>query len=792
MLKSDVIWPASRRFKSGTDWEPVGFFSEALCASTRFDLMLGFFSSSAVSVLAAGFAVFLANGGHMRLVINDILTPADKEAVQAGLNPEAPGAQAFSDAYDLADIAGTRATLSRRDRHFFNCLSWLIANGRIDLRIAVPTRGEGISHPKCGVFADALNRVGFDGSCNFSRTALIENIESVTAFCDWDGGPSAATVAELETDFETTFAGRQSGVRLVDASDIRTRIATAFPAVELAELLKESAEIAREGIESARETTPAIRRALQRASRRVAEAVERLGGRPSHEDVSEKPAFPFPDGPRDYQRDAFEAWRANGQKGLLVMATGTGKTLTALNCLLEIYRAKGYYKALVLVPTVTLVNQWTEECRKFHFDRVVRVFSKNPNWRREIDDLELKESLDPTGVRHSYVVVATYASYAREKVFGRLNVFPRRQVLLIADEAHNMGAGQMLARLEEIPYLRRIGLSATPDRQYDPETNLRLQRFFGAESGFTYEYSMQRAIDNGVLCRYRYFPHLVRLTEREMREYLDLSRKLARYYTCTDDIFRPKNDDILTALLLKRKRIIHKAANKIEAFRAIVRQRFQTPQGLKYTLVYVPEGDRPDEDADVFDTSETIADDADTTSLIDLYTLQVRDLGPTTTVKQFTASSTDRDRLLDDFARGRIDVLASMKCLDEGIDVPRAELAIFCASTGNPRQFVQRRGRILRRHPEKHMAEIHDLVVVPHVSQGEETYVMERNLLKAELRRVYNFASMSENINATLNEFADTLDYYNLSLFDPSVTSFPYPGTPQDQEEDQDQDQDQE
>ena len=169
--------------------------------------------------------------------------------------------------------------------------------------------------------------------------------------------------------------------------------------------------------------------------------------------------------------------------------------------------------------------------------------------------------------------------------------------------------------------------------------------------------------------------------------------------------------------------------------------------------------------ADIYDNTDTIGDDAESAHLIDVYTKIVRDLNPTITVRQFTSNSTERDNLLRDFAEGKLNVLTSMKCLDEGVDVPRSELAIFCASTGNPRQFIQRRGRILRTHPDKHMAEIHDLVVAPEVCDSEETYKMEKNMLANELKRVYNFAHLSENLDDTIRESEDILNYYNLSIF---------------------------
>ena len=251
------------------------------------------------------------------------------------------------------------------------------------------------------------------------------------------------------------------------------------------------------------------------------------------------PCFPFPSGPRDYQQLAFDNWKNNGQKGLFAMATGTGKTITSLNCLLDIYKRKGYNKALILVPTITLVNQWEQECRKFRFSNIIKVYSKNLVWRDEVERVHFNEKYksdkDP---EVSYIIISTYASYSREKVFNVLNGFDKRRVLVIADECHNMGSGSLVKRLKEIPYLRRIGLSATPERQFDENGNNKIRKFFGSEEHYTYDYSMKEAIDKGVLCRYMYYPHIVKLTSDEMDAYLELSEKISRYFnynTCSFD-----------------------------------------------------------------------------------------------------------------------------------------------------------------------------------------------------------------------------------------------------------------
>ena len=248
-----------------------------------------------------------------------------------------------------------------------------------------------------------------------------------------------------------------------------------------------------------------------------------------------------------------------------------------------------------------------------------------------------------------------------------------------------------------------------------------------------------------------------------MADYLEISTKLAKMFNYHSGTFT-KDDDILTALLLKRKRIIHKAANKLDVFREIIYNRFQEIGNLKYTLVYVPEGNMTDADtADNFDVSNP--DDDYTSHLIDTYTSVIREVSPRTTVMRFTSDTQDRKQILEQFATGELEVLASMKCLDEGVDVPRSEMAVFCASTGNPRQFIQRRGRILRRHPDKHNAVIHDLVVIPEVDERSDSFNMERNLLGGELKRVRNFALLSENADASIKELDSILDYYHLSIF---------------------------
>lgn len=755
MLKN-ITWPTHRRYKSRTEWEPIGFFSESLCNATQFDLMLGFFSSSAISILSAGFATFLYNGGKMRLIINDVLTEQDRNAIARGTTVD------DIPFFDLSDIENLKNTLSERDAHFFECLSWLIRNNRLDIKIIAPKDSIGISHTKSGIFSDGINTVGFDGSCNFSRTALVDNIESLTVSCNWDGTIEMAKIESLKDDFDAVFDGKDDNVVYVSAANVKTKLSNLFPDKSLNNLLDDEYKILQQNAQN-HNLPKSILKVLDRAINRVEVIIEKKKEQDeitSNLVPSLEPCFPYAK-PHEYQERAFVNWKANRQKGLFAMATGTGKTITSLNCLLEIYKHSGYYKALILVPTITLVEQWEVECKKFKFDNIVKVCSKIKDWKTSIANIRMREMID-TDNNLSYIIISTYASFVRSNVFPELNQFPKNKLLLIADEAHNMGSGQMLGRLDEIKYLRRIGLSATPQRQYDEIGNQKLMQFFGCSDSYTFEYSMQEAIDNGALCRYYYYPHIVKLTEREMVEYVELSKKIVKIMGFKD----ADSQEMLKRLLLKRKRIIHKAENKKAAFLDIIQRRMRENGNLKYTLVYVPEGNKPDDNsADIFATADEMQNDEETAHLIDDYTRIVRDINPHIIVRQFTSNSKDREPMLKDFAKGEIDVLTSMKCLDEGVDVPRSELAIFCASTGNPRQFIQRRGRVLRTHKDKHIATIHDLIVVPDNCFDAECYELERSLVKSELMRVRDFATLSENLNDTDNELENVLNHYNLSLF---------------------------
>ena len=741
-MLNEVDWADDGTYRPGEYNSPEKFFNDCLKNSTEFDLQLGYFNSAAISVLADGFASFISNGGKMRLAINHIVSGEDKEAISKGIHG------GVIDCFDLTNFETLRQTFDEYQQQFFECLAFLIHNKRIDIRIIKPKNAKGIAHTKSGQFRDGESVTSFTGSANFTISGLFNNLEEIKIDrSDSSDNMVQNRIISQREEFDSIMNGKKQNIEYLSPDNLVSAIQKNYGDKDIEELLDVETKL----------------RKIKK-ERTIRERQNNINM--ASEDYEIKPCFPYPSGPREYQKTAFENWKNNNQKGLFAMATGTGKTVTSLNCLFEIYQRKGYYKALILVPTKTLVNQWEQECRNFQFVNIYKVYSENPRWRDEIERILFNEKFKTAQEPDvSYIIISTYASYSKDRIFKALNGFESSRLLLIADECHNMGSESFVRRLNEIPYLRRIGLSATPERQFDDEGNKRLRKFFGAEDHYTYEYSMEEAIQNGVLCKYMYYPHVVQLTNAELKEYAALSDRIARYFNFDQERFE-RIDEQLKMLLLERKRIVHKAERKIEVFREIINKRYKEKGNLKYTLVYVPEGNQPDYIGgnDDFDKTEEICDDNDAERLINQYTQVVSDVDDCVTVRKFVSGQKNREEILSDFAEGRLQVLTSMKCLDEGVDVPRSELAIFCSSTGNPRQFIQRRGRVLRTHPDKIMAELHDLIVVPELNRNSDSYRMERCLVNGELKRVRKFYTLSENPADSEIALREVLDHYVLTL----------------------------
>jgi len=711
--------------------EPKEFFTEALLESSKFDLGLGFFSSSGIRSLAHGFAVFIANGGEMRVVINHILSEEDKNAIEKG---EKNIKIDFEESI-LSDVKKLTRTLSKEGEQFFNCLSYLISINRIQFVATISTNG-GLGHDKYGIFTDEKgNKTAFVGSVNFSQSALELNGETITVF---SSPRDKERILEYQALFEESWVKDTPHLIHIPIESVKTHLSGNFPPKTLNELLQN-------GVSLREISTPECRHIdipPRPLSKRLIEKLEQ-------KECS--PRFPFPK-ERSIQKDAYNAWINNNKQGIFAMATGSGKTVTALNCLLRQYKENGFYKAIIAVPTQALAIQWQKEVEAFNFRNIVSTYF-DKDWRETVLRYTTRSLVDSN---KDIIIITTFNTLNRKD----LQTFIAKtkgidSFLFIADEAHNIGAKSSLNHLP-LDIKWRIGLSATPERIYDEGGSEQLYAFFNSYPPlYSYRYTMRQAIDDGILCHYDYEPIFVELTQDEMDRYEKITSQLRKFI----DGESGKYKDGAEKLLLKRKRIVHKAANKKIALSNLL-EGLKVKDSLNYTFVFVPEGYESRD----YSTMDYFGIDENDIHIIDEYAQMFKDEGYS--YHQYISGLDDAPSILENFAKGNIQILLSMKCLDEGVDIPRAEHAIFCSSTGNPRQFVQRRGRVLRKSPGKEKAKIWDLVVLPpNISDSMES--VERNLFLGEVKRIVNFASLADNqIKIIFGELKDICERLHIPVLE--------------------------
>ena len=693
--------------------EPKEFFTEALVESTTFDLGLGFFSSSGIRSLAYGFALFIANGGKMRIVINDILSENDKKAIEKGVSE-----QVHFEEKTLQNVAKLIDILSAENEQFFRCLSYLISVNRLEFVATVSTKG-GLGHDKYGVFTDKKgDKVAFIGSANFSATALELNGETITVFTSWE---DAKRVNHYQSLFDSTWQSDTKHLIHIPLDKVITHITGKFPLENIQKLLKRGVSLRDLSCQKFDDDSSVISDVRKNLSDRLVEKLEFMEA---------EPRFPFPT-ERQIQIDAYDAWCKNNYQGIFAMATGSGKTVTALNCLLKQYQEHGFYKAIIVVPTQSLAIQWEHEAESFNFQNIISTHSCK-DWKERLARYTTN-SLLPIFRKTNIVIITTYATFIREKMQDFVkSTKGMDSFVLIADEVHNIGAKGPIKHLP-LNILKRIGLSATPERIYDEIGSKKMYDFFNSHPPkYTFRFTMKQAIEQKILCPYEYYPIFVDLLPVEMEEYEKITDQLRKFI----DPRTGKYKEEAEMLLMKRKRVVHKAQNKKTTVQSLLNE-LKDKNKLSYTFVFVPEGYEPD-----YAEIDDYKIDNDDIHIIDEYADMFKSKGYR--YHKYITGLEDAPGILNSFAAGDIEVLLSMKCLDEGVDIPRAEHAIFISSTGNPRQFIQRRGRVLRKSAEKTKATIWDLIVTP-PKCNEEYSSVESNLFMGEVKRILNFAALADN-----------------------------------------------
>ncbi len=424
---------------------------------------------------------------------------------------------------------------------------------------------------------------------------------------------------------------------------------------------------------------------------------------------------------RGYQQQAIANWFGNNGRGTLKMATGSGKTITGLAIATELYHKIGLQVLLVVCPYRHLVTQWARECEKFGINEPILAFESLRRWQ---DKLSTQLYNVHSGNQPFLTVITTNSTLISDGFQSQLNYLPQK-TLIIGDEAHNLGAPRLEESLPRNIGLR-LALSATPERYFDEDGTQSLFDYFGTV--LQPEFTLRDAIQQGALVHYLYHPILVELTESEAQSYIKITRKIGRSLIYRqregqpDSIFDEENEDLKT-LLMKRARIIGSAANKLDALRDLMYNRLDT----SHTLFYCGDG-----------STES------THQLKAVTRILGTELGYRVNTYTAETSLEEREVLRHQFEIGELQGLVAIRCLDEGVDIPAIQTAVILASSGNPRQFIQRRGRVLRPHPGKERATLFDTIVLP-PELDRETLQVERNLLRRELRRLVEFADLADN-----------------------------------------------
>jgi DNA phosphorothioation system restriction enzyme len=683
--------PLKLSYRTGRDDLVRDFFVPCLEAAVLYRRAAGYFTSAGLALAARGVASLALRRGRMRLVVSPHLEADDIAALERAGERPAEVLRTVA-ARTLADVEDALI----KDR--LNALAWLAAAGLLEIRLAFRVDGQGrcrrgLFHPKTGVFTDeAGNQVSFTGSANETAGGLVENYEHIEAFRSWQDpeGRVAAAVA----DFEALWANETPGLQIIEFSQA---------ARELLERYRDPAK-----------PLPGLH----------ADGVrEPTAGR----GLAVPPGLVL----RPYQEDAIRAWSKAGGRGVFAMATGSGKTVTALVLATKVTERNQPIVILIVCPFINLCRQWIREVAAFGV-QAVPCFEGRERWQSLLDEGHQRLA---AGLDRVLVVVTTNATLLTEPFHARL----RARVdagsihhLLIADEVHNLGADHARAALPDGIRLR-LGLSATPERHMDPVGTAAVLGYFG---DVVYEYGLAQAIADGRLCRYRYHPILVELTDEEADEYIDITKRLARFMRTdgSDDGTGLELSQPAMHLLMRRARLIGAAQNKLKALDQLLTE---LPEKPTKAIFYCGDG----RTTDSISQEEMQQIKAVSHLLGERHGLRVRNF-------TFREKPQEREEILRDLASGFLDGVVAIRCLDEGIDLPDLRMAFLLASASNPRQFVQRRGRLLRNAPGKTTALFYDFIVAPlDVDQADDpsAFNLQRQMLARELTRVAEFSNTAAN-----------------------------------------------
>lgn len=666
------------------------FYTPVLEQAVLYQRAVGFFSSTALIDLTKGISGMIRNKGKIQFIVSPLLSQEDIDAINKG--------------YEKKKIIGEALMREFREpENYFqeerlNWLAYLIEEGFLEIKVAFtpPSKEMGMYHEKVGIVTDEYgNKVVFTGSLNETINAFHNNYESIVVFNSWE--ESKAYANEMQKEFDLLWADEDEDLEIIE-----------FP-----EVVKEKFRIRR------RETLN-----LEIDKEENLEKPEIKKGIPHTPE-----GFDF----REYQKEAIESWREHGYRGIFDMATGTGKTYTGLGAVVRLFEEKKRLAVIIVCPYQHLVEQWVEDIELFNMTPTIGYSaSKQKNWKKRLSNDIVDFNL---GIIDSFCFVTTNATYSSKFVTEQMEKLGK-DTLLLVDEAHNFGSDNLRKRLyESVEY--RLALSATLERHGDEEGTQCLKDYFGEKC---IEYDLSRAIKEKKLTPYYYYPIVVYLDDEELERYKELSYFVSK--ECHADKYgKIKITEKGKRLLLQRARIVAGAKGKLDALRSLM-ENFKDDTHM---LVYCGATRVQDYEADVSER-----DEEGERQIVAVSKILGNEFGMKVTHFTANESAAEREVIKRRFAiADPYQAIVAIKCLDEGVNIPSIKTAFILASTTNPKEYIQRRGRVLRLAKDKPYAVIYDFVTLTRpldeVDPYSSDYNCERALAKRELARIKEFGRIALN-----------------------------------------------
>ncbi|HCF37871.1 MAG TPA: NgoFVII family restriction endonuclease [Thermosipho africanus] len=581
----------------------------------------------------------------------------------------------------------------------------------------------GLYHEKMGLMYDQFdNKVAFSGSMNETSAALHLNYEAIDVFCSWKD--EATRVQMKEQAFLSIWNDQEANIKIINFPELNKEIIDKYKKqdIDFSKLVEEHIDIEYPGNDN-----------FGQNIREPSFTINNKLGVPANIKL------------HSYQVEAIEQWKNYSYQGIFDMATGTGKSFTALFGIVELSKIIDNKLAVFIVcPFKHLVGQWEEDVIKWGVQPIIgHSESQQKDWETRL--MNSYKRFRRSG--KSFICITTNATFVSNKVQKIINnITKEMNVLLIVDEAHNFGATKLSHYLNEsIRY--RMALSATINRYLDRKGTKKIYDYFGEKC---IEYPLEKAISEGkALVEYEYHPILTFLEDYELDKYQAYTQQLKKYSFVEEG--KLKLTDKGKLILFQRARILAGAEQKP----TLLMKLLTDYQYENFILVYCGATTSYDEETGEIEKQIiSITRRIETELLMDVH--------------KFTAEESADQRVMikDCYSQGLYQVLTAIKCLDEGVNIPNIKTAFILSSSRNPKEFIQRRGRLLRKADGKDKAVIYDFVILPRsfnkIKYGD--YENDKSIIIGEIARVFEFGRLALNRIDADNVIDEIQAAYNISI----------------------------